>query len=147
MAAGLSLPFDRLGAFRAAFAAEIAARADAAAMLGVIHTDGALCGAELSLATARALRAAGPWGQGFPEALFDGEFLVSGARVLGDRHLKLALQTADGAVLDAIAFGHAASGNPPVHAGMRVLLAYRLEVNEFGGAERLQLNCEHVRPA
>ena len=38
------------------------------------------------------LRDAGPWGQGFPEPLFDGEFAILEQRVVGERHLKLVLQ-------------------------------------------------------
>jgi single-stranded-DNA-specific exonuclease len=143
MAAGLSLPFENLGAFRDAFAREIATRADAEALRGVIHSDGELSGAELSLGTARALRGAGPWGQGFPEPVFDGCFEVLAARIVGGKHLKLSLRTETGAALEAIAFGQGGAEAP---AGARLRVAYRLEVNEYGGSERLQLNCQHLRP-
>jgi len=66
MAAGLTLAEANLDQFRAAFAAEIAARADLETLTGVIHSDGELQGAELSVDTARILRGGGPWGQGFP---------------------------------------------------------------------------------
>jgi single-stranded-DNA-specific exonuclease len=147
MAAGLSLPYGNLDAFRAAFAAEIAARADGESLKGVIHSDGELAGAELSLDTARALRGAGPWGQGFPEPVFDGSFQVLDTRIVGQKHLKLILRAADGAAIEAIAFGYAAAGSAPILAGSQVQVAYRLEVNEYGGSERLQLNCQHVKPA
>ncbi len=152
MAAGMSLAEDALERFRAAFAEEIAARADAESLRGVIHSDGGLSGAELSVDTARVLRGAGPWGQGFPEPVFDGEFGVLDTRIVGGRHLKLSVCEAGAAArgglpIDAIAFGYigGAAEDPQLRAGMRAHLAYRLEVNEYRGTERVQLNCQHLR--
>ncbi len=155
MAAGLSLRMENLEDFRAAFAAEIAARVDPASIGGVIHSDGELAAAEMSLDTARALAAGGPWGQGFAEPTFDGEFDVLEARIVGERHLKLKLRAArtHGAraaePIEAIAFGYAddADGAAPVRAGVRVTAAYRLEVNEYNGRSRVQLNCQHLSAA
>ena len=151
MAAGMSLAEGALDRFRAAFAEEIAARADPESMRGVIHSDGELTGAELCVDTARVLRGAGPWGQGFPEPVFDGEFGVLDARIVGGRHLKLSVRGGAGAEcgppIDAIAFGYigSAAEDPQLRAGMRAQLAYRLEVNEYRGLGRLQLNCQHLR--
>src|ERR1700736_924296 len=96
MAAGMSLPEGNLAAFRTAFAAEIAARTAGETLTGVIHSDGALSAAELSLDTARILRGAGPWGQGFPEPVFDGDFQIVDARIVGGNPLKMQLTSADG---------------------------------------------------
>jgi single-stranded-DNA-specific exonuclease len=160
MAAGMSMPEGNLAAFRAAFAAEIAARADRESLQGVIHSDGVLSRAELSLDTARVLRGAGPWGQGFPEPVFDGDFQIIDARIVGGRHLKMQLVASDGGVaragaagggdaIEAIAFGYVggAAEHPQLRSGARIELAYRLEVNEYRGLERLQMNCQHLRPA
>src|SRR5580692_9315814 len=95
MAAGMSMPEGNLAKFRIAFAAEIAARVEPESLSGVIHSDGALSAAELSLDTARALRGAGPWGQGFPEPVFDGNFRILDARIVGDKHLKMRLRAMD----------------------------------------------------
>jgi hypothetical protein len=35
--------------------------------------------------------------------------------------------------------------DPALRQGAAVELAYRLEVNEYGGSEQVQLNCQHVR--
>ena len=150
MAAGMSLPAENLAVFRAAFAAEIAARADHELLTGVIHSDGALMAAELSLDTARVLRGAGPWGQGFPEPVFDGDFQVVDARIVGGKHLKMQLRAADradGEPIEAIAFGYlgGAAEDPELRSGAEIQLAYRLEVNEYRGVERVQLNCQHFR--
>jgi single-stranded-DNA-specific exonuclease len=155
MAAGMSLRSENLAEFKSAFAAEIAARADRAWLTGEIPSDGELRGAELSLDTARVLRGAGPWGQGFPEPVFDGEFRIVEARIVGGRHLKMQLAVADAgaaygaahrAALDAIAFGYVggAAEDPDIRSGARLQVAYRLEINEYRGNERMQLNCQHL---
>jgi single-stranded-DNA-specific exonuclease len=148
MAAGMTLAVGNLAAFRTAFAAEIAARADHESLTGVIHSDGALNVAELSLDTARVLRGAGPWGQGFPEPVFDGDFLIVDARIVGGKHLKMQLRVSDRAdsePIEAIAFGYlgGVAEDPELRSGAKIQLAYRLEVNEYRGVERVQLNCQH----
>ena len=151
MAAGMTLPEENLAAFKTAFAAEIALRTDRESLAGVIHSDGALTSAELCLDTARVLRGAGPWGQGFPEPIFDGEFRIAESRVVGGRHLKMRLKAADlsnggAALIEAIAFGYigGVTEDPKVRSGARIRLAYRLEINEYRGNESMQLNCQQV---
>jgi single-stranded-DNA-specific exonuclease len=133
----------------------LAARAGADILRGVIHSDGELLPGEMCIATARALKQAGPWGQGFPEPVFDGGFIVADARVVGGRHLKLLLREALGEgdrnpaprCFDAIAFGYADAAVSPaiqLRPGAAVELAYRLEINEYNGAESVQLNCQHL---
>jgi single-stranded-DNA-specific exonuclease len=155
MAAGMTLPEGHLTAFRTAFAAEIGARSDGESLTGVIHSDGELSETELSLDTARVLRGAGPWGQGFPEPIFDGDFQIVDTRIVGDKHLKMRLKgtgrPGGGASdsIEAIAFGYigGVAEDPGVRSGARIELAYRLEVNEYRGVERMQLNCQHLRLA
>jgi single-stranded-DNA-specific exonuclease len=150
MAAGMSLAEENLTKFRAAFAAEIAGRTDRESLSGVIHSDGVLSATELSLDTARALRGAGPWGQGFPEPVFDGDFHIVDARIVGGKHLKMQLRATGVAPLDpmeAIAFGYVGGTveDPEVRSGAQIQVAYRLEVNDYRGIERVQLNCQHFR--
>ena len=146
MAAGMTLLESDLERFRAAFAAEIAARADAETLTGVVHSDGELLDTDLSVDTARVLRGGGPWGQGFPEPVFDGEFRVVDSRIVGSRHLKLQLRAGDARAIDAIAFGYIGGAQEDVAMGpgQRVRVAYRLEVNEYRGVESMQLNCQHL---
>jgi single-stranded-DNA-specific exonuclease len=149
MAAGVSMPEASLASFRTAFAAEIAARADRESLQGVIYSDGALSAAELVLDTARVLRGGGPWGQGFPEPVFDGDFQIVDARIVGGRHLKMRLRAADerpGCDIEAIAFGYVGGvyEDPQLRVGARIRLAYRLEINEYRGSESVQLNCQHL---
>jgi single-stranded-DNA-specific exonuclease len=149
MAAGLTLREGKLPDFKIAFAAEIAARADRDSLTGVIYSDGALSAEELCIETAQALRGAGPWGQGFPEPLFDGEFKVVDARIVGGKHMKLRLDSANrgSEPIDAIAFGYVGGSSEDANlgSGSTIQLAYRLEINEFRGAQRVQLNCQHLK--
>lgn len=145
MAAGLTLPAARLEDFRAAFAEEVGRWMSVDDAQGILHSDGELSSGELTLEVAQMLRESGPWGQAFPEPLFDGEFEVGAVRVLGERHLKM--QVRQGAVMcEAIAFRHFDHEDAPeVRPSQRVELAYRLDVNQFNGTRRLQLVVEHVR--
>jgi len=152
MAAGMSLKAEHLAEFRSAFAQEIALRVDAEALSGIIYSDGPLTGEEMCVETARALRGAGPWGQGFPEPLFDGRFQLAEMRIVGDRHLKMQLVHSDAAgaaaqsTVEAIAFGYlgGSAEDQELKPGASLELAYRLEINEYRGSERMQLNCQHL---
>jgi single-stranded-DNA-specific exonuclease len=135
MAAGLSLARGHLDSFRAAFEAVAARRLDAAALRAELLSDGELAADELCRELAMQLRDAGPWGQGFPEPLFDGTFEVLDWRPVGTHHLKLQLQPARGAPVSAIHFS-GWNGTPPP---ARVHLAYQLELDDFRGRCGIQL--------
>ena len=140
MAAGLSIREVDLERFREAAATLVRRRHPDADFSGAIVTDGGLPPAALDLDFARQLRAGGPWGAGFPEPVFSGDFEVLEQRVVGERHLKLRVRPADGdTALDAIAFNQAGTG----WRGM-VRLAYRLDVNEYRGFEAAQLVVEQI---
>ncbi|MDX1455010.1 MAG: single-stranded-DNA-specific exonuclease RecJ [Gammaproteobacteria bacterium] len=141
MAAGLSLDRDKLDTFEAAFNAEASRLLDKDDLKGVLWSDGELAAAELSLETAELLRSAGPWGQHFPEPLFDGEFGIAEQRIVGERHLKLKLAGPGGQLLDAIAFGVGER-----LASDRVRAAFRLDVNEWRGRRSVQLIVDHLEP-
>ncbi|WP_018954391.1 single-stranded-DNA-specific exonuclease RecJ [Thioalkalivibrio sulfidiphilus] len=143
MAAGLSLPLAHLQAFSEAFDQTVAARVSPEDLEGVVHSDGELSPGEISLDTAVRLRDAGPWGQGFPPPVFDGEFEILDRRVLKERHLRLQLRAAPGAPpITGIAFNVDWDDWP--EGLCRVRLAYRLEVNEYQGLVSPQLMIEHV---
>jgi single-stranded-DNA-specific exonuclease len=145
MAAGLTLGGDRFRPFAEAFDAEVRRRLTADDLTGVIHTDGELAPEWLTLECALMLRDAGPWGQGFPEPSFDGEFRMLERRVVGDAHLKLALMGPGNRRLDAIAFRQTGEHLPADCA--RVRIVYRPDVNEFRGEQRLQLLVDYIEPA
>ncbi len=147
MAAGLTLRDGRLQKFAEAFAEEVGRHLTREQMLGVLETDGELAAGELSLETALALEAGGPWGQSFPEPLFDGEFDVVESRVLADRHLKLWLRPQPACQpIEAIAFGHFDDGGSErPAAGARIRLAYRLQSTSYGGTARAEMLAEYLQ--
>jgi single-stranded-DNA-specific exonuclease len=145
MAAGLSLEEAKLDAFARAFDAEISRWRDPSIPANRIETDGELSSDEIALETAQALRDGGPWGQAFPEPSFDGVFAIKNARVVGDKHLKMWITTADQSrSFDAIAFNFKGSDENPQLPGGDVRLVYRLDINEYQGERRLQLLVDHV---
>lgn len=139
MAAGMTLKAVDLAAFEVAFNEELRRCVDSEILLDVIHSDGEMESDELTLELAETLRAAGPWGQAFPEPIFDGLFNVVQQRIVGEKHLKLVLQPAGGSVtIDAIAFNYSNKVGEQLHA------AYRLDVNEYQGRRTVQLMIEHI---
>src|SRR5687768_7034277 len=81
MAAGLTLPAAGLEKFRSEFDAEVRRWMSIEDTMGIVHSDGSLRQEELTLDVARLLQQAGPWGQSFPEPLFDGCFEIGRAHV------------------------------------------------------------------
>jgi single-stranded-DNA-specific exonuclease len=142
MAAGLTLPEERLAEFEEVAAEQMARLYPHADFSGAIVTDGRLPPDAISLRFARSLRDLGPWGSGFPEPVWSGDFAVVEQRVVGENHLKLRVRPAGGgSVVDAIAFGQAG----PAYRG-NVQLAFRLDVNEWRGVESPQLVVEQIAP-
>ena len=99
---------------------------------------------DLGLALAESLSAGGPWGQHFPEPVFDGLFDVRQYRIVGEKHLKLTL-AAQGLEIDAIAFNvdvvdWQARPAPRIHA------LYRLDINEYRGERKPQLIIQSFWP-
>jgi single-stranded-DNA-specific exonuclease len=147
MAAGLSLPAENLDAFRQAINAAIADAIDENDLQAVLLSDGELLQGDFNLFVAQLIREAGPWGQHFPEPLFDGMFRVIQQRMLGDKHLKLVLAPQDNArlLLDAIWF-NASLDAQPLQENAVVHVAYKMDVNEFRGQQSLQLMIEWLTP-
>ena len=145
MAAGLSLPQENFSTFARAFDEEVRQHLDEDQLHGVLLSDGPLTVEEMDLELAELIRAAGPWGQGFEEPLFHGEFEILERRIVGEHHLKLSLRPPDSSrVLDAIAF-HTTDADWPAGTTY-VEAAYRLDVNEFRGLRSVQLILQYVRP-
>jgi len=142
MAAGLNLPQAHFAEFSDCASKQIKRLYPTADFSGALLTDGTLPPDSMNLQFASLLRESGPWGAGFPEPMWSGDFSVVDQRVVGENHLKMRVQPADGrTVIDAIAFNQA--GLPL--RGL-VKLAYRLDVNEFRGVETPQLIVEQIVP-
>ena len=145
MAAGMTIREADYDGFAETFDAVVRSHLDPNDLQAVIISDGAIVEEEMTLDTARLISAAGPWGQGFAEPIFDDRFEVLSSRVVGDKHWKLVLRPTGGALaLDAIAF-NAVESLPTMPA--RVHAAYRLDENEWQGRIKLQLRIEYLHEA
>ena len=134
MAAGLSLHPANLTTFAEQFDIEAKRWLTEEDLTQTVITDGNL-GEDYSISLAREIGQICPWGQGFPEPLFDDDFEIVDQRIVGGRHLKMKLRPLDGAdSIDAIAFNH-----DRLVEGRVKRIAYRLDVNEYRGMESLQL--------
>ena len=108
-------------------------------------TDGELASGELSMRLAYDILEAGPWGQLFPEPVFEGQFKIMDKRIVGEKHLKLRLQADDNnRIIDAIAFNVTDEDWPG--NSERINSTFRLGINEFRGNSQLQLFIEHIEP-
>lgn len=146
MAAGLSLEEEKFPLFQQHFSSLMSELVSKDQLQGVILSDGELLESQLSLPIAEMLREAGPWGQAFPEPLFDGKFILLQQRIVGSKHLKMTLQPLNGQLMiDAIAF-NVDTNIWPDNSIKTVELAYRLDVNEFRGQRNAQLLVEHIWP-
>jgi len=142
MAAGLSIKGQDFDQFQQLFN-EIAEQwLTKEHLQSVLLSDGELPAQDMTLTFAEQLRNAGPWGQNFPEPLFDGEFTLVQQRIVGDKHLKLVVQKA-GQIFDAIAFNVDVKAWPNPNA-KKVQLAYHLDINEFRGKRSVQLMVKHI---
>ena len=144
MAAGLSIEPGNFDRFHKLFDEEAKRRLSQEDLEQVVVSDGEI-GEELSLSLASMVIEAAPWGQGFPEPVFDGEFEVLDQRIVASRHLKLKLRPIDSAnTIEAIAFNH-----DRLLERRQMRLAYRLDINRYRGRESLQLivECVDLEPA
>lgn len=146
MAAGLSLEEAQFELFQQRFGELVTEWLDPALLQGEVVSDGPLSAAEMTMEVAQMLRDAGPWGQMFPEPLFDGHFRLLQQRLVGERHLKVMVEPVGGGpLLDGIAFNVDTSCWPD--NGVRdVQLAYKLDINEFRGNRSLQLIIDNIWP-
>ena len=147
MAAGLSIAEDDFVVFQSCFDKEVTIKIKPEYLEQVILSDGELKDNELTLSMAEILKNAEPWGQAFPEPVFDGDFFVTQRRVVGQKHLKLQLQPVNSSIqIDAIAFNtiDPEESSTPFEIGASVHAAYKLDVNEFRGNRSLQLMIEYM---
>ncbi|EKB1011156.1 single-stranded-DNA-specific exonuclease RecJ [Salmonella enterica] len=146
MAAGLSLEEHKFEQFQQHFGELVTEWLDPALLQGEVISDGPLSAAEMSMEVAQLLRDAGPWGQMFPEPLFDGRFRLLQQRLVGERHLKVMVEPVGGGpLLDGIAFNIDTTCWPD--NGVReVELAYKLDINEFRGNRSLQIIIDDIWP-
>lgn len=144
MAAGLTIAETKLNEFRHCFEQLTNEMLDENLLDHVILSDGELQGDWFNCDIAQLIQDGGPWGQGFPEPLFDGEFYLHQQRIVADKHLKVVVEpVAGGPLIEGIAFNidRLTWPDPSIK---RVKLAYHLENNEFRGEKKPQLLIRHL---
>ncbi|WP_257326343.1 single-stranded-DNA-specific exonuclease RecJ [Pseudoalteromonas rhizosphaerae] len=138
MAAGLSINEQHFSEFKREFEQAVSGQLSEEHKRCIILTDGELADDCFSMEFANVLKQAGPWGQQFPEPVFEHTFELVQQRIVGEKHLKLVLKHRSGRLVDAIAFGIDVREWPDTEARL-VKLAYQLDINEFRGKFSLQL--------
>ena len=139
MAAGLSIKKVHLPRFHKVFDKAVGQVTTEEMLSASLLTDGTLASEDLNVQTVALLDAGGPWGNGFAEPLFTGEFTLVSQRVVGDTHLKLVVKHGE-QIIDAIAFSQPMLSGQPTN----VLMVYKLAVNDYAGSRTLQLMVEYI---
>ena len=143
MAAGMSFAEKDLATFKGAFNQAVKKRLNSQVPENVFLVDGEIPDSDINLDLAETLRGAGPWGQNFPEPLFVGTFKVKNARILGQKHVKLELETqTNNRKIDAIYFN--VDGPENIIGLAQVRLVYQLDVNTYMGRSTAQLIVRHL---
>ena len=140
MAAGLSIAKDDFPDFAEIFDSSVKIHLSAEDMQAEIVSDGQLNADELSIANARAISDGIPWGQAFPEPLFDGIFYLVQQKIVGQKHLKMVLATDAECshLVDGIAF-FVDTDQWPDEQVKKVAIVYHLGINEYRDRESVQL--------
>lgn len=141
MAAGAAIKRVHLQRFSAIFDKTVRAHVSDEMLQARLLTDGELQPEDISLENAQLLAESGPWGSGFPEPCFVGDFRLVSQRVVGEHHLRMVLKS-DDRVVDAIAFRQL----PLPGQTECIRIVYSLGVNEYGQWPTLQLVVEYLEP-
>jgi single-stranded-DNA-specific exonuclease len=147
MAAGLTVAENRLEAAMTRLGELLARQGAGAGGAEALRLDGLLSAAAATPGLVAALEAAGPFGQAAPAPRFAFADMEVTARTVGERHLKLFAKGADGARIEAIAFGTLESPLSALAQGGRFHLAGRLERNDWGGRLRIDLKLDDAARA
>jgi len=139
MAAGLSISPENFLQFKEAFVEAISKHLNGQKPALDLLTDGELDASEMTLKNAQLLCDSAPWGQGFEEPIFYGDFEILDQKVVGEKHLKCTLKLINASdIFEGISFFQKKLKTKQVR------VAYKLNVNFFRGNESLQLMIESI---
>jgi len=151
MAAGLTVARDQLEPAMARLSELLDKQGAGAAGPADLKLDGILMPGAATVELIEQLDGAGPFGAGAPAPRFAfPDVEINFAKRVGDSHLKVTFGDGLGARIEAIAFG---AFDGPMgetllnHGGARFHLAGRLEINTWGGRQRVQLRLEDAARA
>ena len=141
-AAGLTIKKAHFAEFKQTFE-QLIASMDESLFTATLWTDGELPASAFQIDTVDLLHNLSPWGQKFPQPIFEGIFKVLDYRWLKEVHLKLRVALENGQVVDAIAFNAASKYQfDPMQDSVR--LVYELDKNIFNGNVSLQMRITHL---
>ena len=151
MAAGLTVMRDQLEPAMARLSELLAKQGAGQGGPADLKLDGALMPEAATIDLIEEIEKAGPFGASAPAPRYAIPALqVRFAKLVGDSHLKLSLSDGLSGKMDAIAFG---AFDGPLgdrlsrHGGARFHVAGRLEVNSWGGRQRVQLRLDDAAEA
>ena len=151
MAAGLTVARDQLEPAMERLAALLSKQGASIGGAGDLRLDGVLMPGAATVELIESLDSAGPYGQAAPAPRFAFPSIsILDARRVGANHLKVRFGDIGGPQLEAIAFGayDTALGPAVEGAGLAKLhLAGRVEINSFGGRNRVQLKLDDAARA
>lgn len=141
-AAGLTIKKQHFAEFKQVFE-QLIAEMDESLFTATLWTDGELPASAFQIETVDLLQNLSPWGQKFPQPIFEGVFKILDYRWLKDVHLKLRVALENGQVVDAIAFSAIDKYKfDPMKQHVR--LVYELDKNVFNGNVSLQMRIIHL---
>lgn len=141
-AAGLTIKKAHFAEFKQTFE-QLIGSMDESLFTATLWTDGELPASAFQIDTVDLLHNLSPWGQKFPQPIFEGIFKVLDYRWLKEVHLKLRVALENGQVVDAIAFNAASKYQfDPMQDSVR--LVYELDKNIFNGNVSLQMRIAHL---
>ena len=151
MAAGLTVARDQLEPAMARLSELLARQGAGTAGPRDLRVDGLLMPGAATPQLIDEIERAGPFGQGAPAPRFAfSGAQISGARRVGESHLRFGFSDGTGPRIDAIAFGAFDSALGPALStpgASRFHLAGRLEINSWGGRTKVQLRLEDAAKA
>ncbi|MDE0589015.1 single-stranded-DNA-specific exonuclease RecJ [Halocynthiibacter sp. C4] len=151
MAAGLTVAEDKLEPAMERLSELLAKQGAGDAGPADLRLDGLLMGAGATVELVQDIEKAGPFGAGAPAPRFafpDQQIFFT--KRVGESHLKLTFGDGIGQRIEAICFGAFDKPLGPAlenHNGARFHLAGRLEINTWGGRQKIQLRLEDAAPA
>lgn len=145
MAAGLSIKADKFEEFKEAFNDIVASKLTLDDLNSTIFTDGNLPPEYITLDFANTINSCGPWGQAFPEPVFENVFHIVDQRIVGNNHLKLLLEIDETTTVNAILF-NADADLWPSYDCFKAKFAFKLDINEYRGRRQVQLIVSHIEP-
>ncbi|OCG03966.1 single-stranded-DNA-specific exonuclease RecJ [Gilliamella sp. wkB112] len=146
MAAGLTILEEKLESFKTCIETLVNNRINPDLLQQVIETDGEVDSHDLNYIIAKQLKEFGPWGEGFSEPIFDGEFIIHQQRIFAEKHLSLILEPKNGGPLIEGVYFNVNHSEWPDQSIKNIKIVYHLDVNEFRGNQSAKLLIKHVWP-